>query len=61
MILVLAMMLTLGVCASAESTQRPSDRPGAETNETTKTGGSDDWSDPGFYPIRHNFDDWRDY
>lgn len=61
MILVLVMMLALGVSAFAESTQRPSDRAGAETNKTAKTGGSDDWSDPGFYPIRHNFDDWRDY
>lgn len=61
MILVLAMMLVLCVSAFAENAQTSTDDSSAKTSETAHTGGSDVWSAPGFYPIRHNFDDWRDY
>ena len=61
MILVMAMMLALSVSAFAESAQTSTDDSRTKASETAHTGGSDVWSDPGFYPIRHNFDDWRDY
>ena len=61
MILVLAMMLALCVSAFAECTQTSTEDSNAKASETAHTGGADVWSDPGFYPIRHNFDDWRDY
>ena len=61
MILVVAMMLALGVSAFAESAPTSTDDSSAKASEIAHSSGSDVWSDPGFYPIRHNFDDWRDY